>query len=281
MRKLRKCLVQCLLAQADVFKQLVLFNQQTKKQKKSTIYYHKRQWKTENPHNGEAEMGMFGIFCIKIEIADDDNMKQGDERLSNLLLCSNTHLRMHLQQHCCSSYINPHWHRQCYCHWSTVQQKKHIWSFWVVWWLSYLALSPGVSTKPKPDMVSWGHMRSPSGEMEPFRKTTWRAANRNKRAMTSSSVPQPSVNDSCKQSRYSSNPGTVAGIYCAVSLSVKRHTCSGYTVCMRAETERDWRYCVCPCPVSSLLITATQQVQRTAFSHVCVTRDIRGVKMYV
>lgn len=104
MRKLRKCLVQCLLAQADVFKQLVLFNQQTKKQKKSTIYYHKRQWKTENPHNGEAEKGMFGIFCLKIEIADGkDNMKQVDERLRNLLLCSNTHLRTHLQQHCCSS----------------------------------------------------------------------------------------------------------------------------------------------------------------------------------
>lgn len=60
------------------------------------------------------------------------------------------------------------------------------------------------------DSVSWGHIRSPSGEMEPFKKTARRPANRNKRAMTSSAVPQHRANDSSRQSRVSSESGTVA-----------------------------------------------------------------------
>lgn len=88
---------------------------------------------------------------------------------------------------------------------------------------------------------TWSHgatYGSPSGEMEPFARATWRAANRNKRAMTSSSVPQATVNDSSRQSRESSNSGTVALIYCPVSLSAIKHTCDIHT-CMCAETERD------------------------------------------
>lgn len=67
--------------------------------------------------------------------------------------------------------------------------------------LIVVRLSARMAPRSWADLVSWDHIRSPSGEMEPFKKTAGRPANRNKRAMTSSSVPQHTANDSCRQSR--------------------------------------------------------------------------------
>lgn len=66
--------------------------------------------------------------------------------------------------------------------------------------LIVVRLSARMAPRSWADLVSWDHIRSPSGEMGPFKKTAGRPANRNKRAMTSSSVPQHTANDSSRQS---------------------------------------------------------------------------------